>query len=149
MTINLADRIKEISYTIGTGSMMLSGAVNGFSSFSSVYSHGAEIFYAITDGTNYEIGSGIYQRADYDSGDGITNNQLIRFPIKSTNNNTKVNFAEGLKEVYVTYPATHSVYTGSGLAGLTVPQSSGLAFWGSDHVLDYDSILFGIKQTID
>jgi hypothetical protein len=139
MPINLADRIKELSYTIGTGNMVLSGPVRGFSSFSSVYSHSAEIFYAITDGTNYEIGSGIYQRADYDSGDGITANQLIRFPIKSTNGNTKVNFAEGIKEVYVTYPATHSVYTGSGLAGLTVPQSSGLAFWGSDHVLDYDS----------
>jgi hypothetical protein len=141
MTINLADRIKEISYTIGTGNMMLSGAVNGFSSFGSHYSHNSDLFYAITDGTNYEIGSGIYQRADYDGSDGITNNQLIRFPIKSTNNNTKVNFAEGIKEVYVTYPATHSVYTGSGLAGLTVPQSSGLAFWGSAHTLDYDSNL--------
>jgi hypothetical protein len=141
MTINLADRIKEISYTIGTGNMILSGAANGFSSFGSHYSHNSNLFYAITDGTNYEIGSGIYQRADYDGGDGITNNQLIRFPIKSTNNNIKVNFAEGIKEVYVTYPATHSVYTGSGLAGLTVPQSSGLAFWGSAHTLDYDSNL--------
>jgi len=139
MPINLADRIKELSYTIGTGNITLSGPVRGFSSFSSVYSHSAEIFYAITDGTNYEIGSGIYQRADYDGADGITVNQLIRFPIKSTNGNAKVNFAEGIKEVYVTYPATHSVYTGSGLAGLTVPQSSGLAFWGSDHILDYDS----------
>jgi hypothetical protein len=139
MPINLADRIKELSYTIGTGNMMLSGPVRGFSSFSSTYSHNSEVFYAITDGTNYEIGSGIYQRADYDNGDGITTNQLVRFPIKSTNSNAKVNFVEGTKEVYVTYPATHSVYMGSGLAGLTVPQSSGIAFWGSDHVLDYDS----------
>jgi hypothetical protein len=145
MPINLADRIKELSYTIGTGNMMLSGPVSGFSSFSSTYSHNSEVFYAITDGTNYEIGSGIYQRADYDSGDGITNNQLIRFPIKSTNGNAKINFVEGIKEVYVTYPATHSVYTGSGLAGLTVPQSSGLAFWGSDHVLDYDPSLIWDK----
>ena len=139
MSINLSDRIKELSYTIGTGNMVLSGPVRGFSSFSSTYSHNSEVFYAITDGTNYEIGSGIYQRADYDSGDSITTNQLIRFPIKSTNSNDKVNFIEGTKEVYVTYPATHSVYMGSGLSGLTVPQSSGLAFWGSDHVLDYDS----------
>ena len=133
MTINLADRIKEVSYTIGTGSMMLSGAVNGFSSFGSRYSNNSKVFYAITDGTRYEIGSGIFQNS--------VNDQLIRFPITSTNSNNLVSFSEGLKEVYVTYPATHSVYTGSGLAGLTVPQSSGLAFWGSDHVLDYDSNL--------
>ena len=133
MTINLADRIKEISYTIGTGNMMLSGAVNGFSSFGSYYSNNSKVFYAITDGTRYEIGSGIFQNS--------VDDQLIRFPIISTNSNNLISFSEGLKEVYVTYPATHSVYTGSGLAGLTVPQSSGLAFWGSDHVLDYDSNL--------
>jgi len=58
--IDIYDRIKEITYTIGTGNFALSGVVQGFSSFSSVYSNSGELFYAVTDGTNYEIGSGLY-----------------------------------------------------------------------------------------
>ena len=146
--INLADRIKELSYTIGTGTISLSGPVGGFSSFSSAYAHNANIFYAATDGTDYEVGSGIYQRADYDVGDGITSNQIIRFPMKSNNSNNLVNFAEGTKEIYVTYPATHSVYMGSGISTLSVPQNSGLAFWTSNNVLNYDSnILWDIGHS--
>lgn len=138
MTIKLADRIKEISYTIGTGNMMLSGAVNGFSSFGSHYVNNSKVFYAITDGTDYEIGSGIFQNSADD--------QLIRFPIISTSNNSIVSFSEGLKEVYVTYPATHSVYMGSGIDNNSVPLSSGLAFWSSSHTLDYDNALVWNKN---
>lgn len=137
MTINLADRIKEISYTIGTGNMMLSGAANGFSSFGSYYDNNSKVFYAITDGTSYEIGSGIFQNS--------VDDQLIRFPIISTNSNNLVSFSEGLKEVYVTYPATHSVYMGSGIDNNDVPLSSGLAFWSSSHTLDYDNALIWNK----
>jgi hypothetical protein len=137
MTINLADRIKEISYTIGTGNMMLSGAANGFSSFGSHYANNSKVFYAITDGTGYEIGSGIFQNS--------VDDQLIRFPIISTNSNNLVSFDEGLKEVYVTYPATHSVYMGSGIDNNDVPLSSGLAFWSSSHTLDYDNALIWNK----
>jgi hypothetical protein len=137
MTINLADRIKEISYTIGTGNMMLSGAANGFSSFGSYYSNNSKVFYAITDGTSYEIGSGIFQNS--------VDDQLIRFPIISTNSNNLISFDEGLKEVYVTYPATHSVYMGSGIDNNDVPLSSGLAFWSSSHTLDYDNDLIWNK----
>lgn len=137
MTINLADRIKEISYTIGTGNMMLSGAANGFSSFGSYYDNNSKVFYAITDGTSYEIGSGIFQNS--------VDDQLIRFPIISTNSNNLVSFDEGLKEVYVTYPATHSVYMGSGIDNNDVPLSSGLAFWSSSHTLDYDNALIWNK----
>jgi hypothetical protein len=133
MTIKLADRIKEISYTIGTGNMILSGAVNGFSSFSSYYDANDNLFYAITDGTDYEIGSGIFKLENP--------NKIIRFPLVSTNSNSLVNFDEGLKEVYVTYPATHSVYMGSGIGNNYVPLSSGVAFWSSSNSLDYDSQL--------
>ena len=146
MTINLADRIKEISYTIGTGNMILSGAANGFSSFGSYYNHDADLFYAITDGTNYEIGSGVFKKEDYDEEDLILQDQLVRFPLVSTNSNDLVDFDEGLKEVYVTYPATHSVYMGSGIDSNDFPSSSGLAFWSSSHTLDYDSQLVWNKD---
>jgi len=129
--INIFDRIKETSYTIGTGNFVLNGASNGFSSFSSVYSSGNNIFYAATDGTSYEVGSGVYLY-------GPSLSQIVRFPFKSTNSNNKVNFGQGLKEVFVTYPATHSVYTASGLNTSLTPQSSGLAFWLSSNIVGYD-----------
>jgi hypothetical protein len=128
--IVLHDRIKETSRTQGTGPFELEGAVAGFSAFSDVYSTGDVVFYAITDGTDYEIGSGIY---DFDSTD-----QLSRFVIKSSNANSLVDFPEGLKEVYVTYPATNAVYHGSGLSGLQSPKEGGVAFWVTNNIVGYD-----------
>jgi len=128
--IYIYDRIKETSYTTGTGNFALNGAANGFSSFGSVYDNNDNVFYAATDGTFYEIGSGVYLS-------GIQNS-LIRFPFRSTNNNDKVNFGEGLKEIFVTYPATNAVYTASGIQNHSFPKNSGLAFWSSSNILNYD-----------
>ena len=63
--IILSDRIKELSNTTGAGNMQLEGAANGFSSFGSAYADNAYLYYAITDGTNYEVGSGQYQENSY------------------------------------------------------------------------------------
>lgn len=124
--IELHDRVKELSYVIGTNNITLSGAVRGFSTFSSCYSNNDILFYTISDGTNYELGSGLYLSSS---------NSIIRFPVKSTNNNNLVNFAVGTKEVYVNYPATNSVFQTSGIN--PVPQNSGLAFWTSSNSLSY------------
>lgn len=137
--IVLSDRIKELSYTVGTGNFSLEGAANGFSEFSTQYVDGDSFFYAITDGTRYEIGSGVYAT-------GITGDYLIRFPFRSSNNNLLVSFPAGTKEVFVTYPATHAVFQGSGLSNLSIPQSSGLAFWSTENILDYDSNLVWDKD---
>lgn len=128
--IYIYDRIKETSYTIGTGNFVLNGAANGFSSFGSVYDNNDNVYYAATDGTFYEVGSGVYLSG--------VQNSLIRFPFKSTNNNAKVNFGEGLKEVFVTYPATNAVYTASGIQSHSFPKNSGLAFWSSSNIINYD-----------
>jgi hypothetical protein len=128
--IYLYDRIKETSYTIGTGNLTLNGAANGFSSFGSVYSNGDNVFYAATDGSFYEVGSGVYVTG--------VQNSIIRFPFRSSNSNNKVSFGEGIKEVFVTYPATNSVYTASGLQGHSTPQESGVAFWSSSNIINYD-----------
>jgi hypothetical protein len=132
--IKLSDRVKELSYTVGTGAFHLNGAAQGFSSFSSQYNYNEYFFYAITDGANYEVGSGQYFL------DG-SDNALKRFPFRSSNNNNIVNFGIGLKEVYVTYPATHSVYTGSGVFDLDFPQKSGIAFWDTANVINYTNNL--------
>lgn len=125
--IKLADRIKERSYTSGTGNFILAGAMTGFGSFSSAYNNNDNLFYAITDGINYEVGSGVYVS-------GIQN-ELVRFPLKSSNNHSVVNFPQGLKEVYVTYPATHSVFGPSGIRGIDPPVGSGLAFWLTSNII--------------
>jgi hypothetical protein len=127
----LHDRIKETSFTLGTSNFTLNGAADGFSSFGSVYTDGDNVFYAATDGTFYEVGSGVYVTG--------VQNSLVRFPFRSSNNNQVVNFGEGLKEVFVTYPATNSVFSASGLQSQTEPKSSGIAFWSSSHILNYDS----------
>ena len=145
--INLVDRVKELSYTMGTGNLVLSGPISGFSSFNSAYANNDNLFYAITDGSFYEVGSGVYITGVQD--------QLVRFPFKSSNNNLLVDFPEGTKEVYVTYPATHSIYSASGVANFVSPRSSGVAFWISPNVLNYDANLvwnnvnnrLGINQT--
>lgn len=128
--LNLYDRIKETSYTMGTGNLALNGAVAGFSTFDSAYDHGDNLFYAVTDGVFYEVGSGIFATGIEDS--------IRRFPFRSSNSNSLVNFGEGLKEVFVTYPATHAVFTGSGLAAYSFPRQSGIAFWSSSNLINYD-----------
>lgn len=131
--ISIFDRVKELSYTTGTGNLLLNGAVAGFSSFGSCYSNNSNLFYAVTDGVRYEVGSGVYLSG--------VQNELKRFPLRSSSNNNIVNFPEGIKEVYATYPATHSVYTASGIYAYNAPQTSGIAFWSTDHIINYDQDL--------
>lgn len=138
--INLYDRIKELSYTVGTGNLGLAGPAVGFSSFGSVYSHNDTVIYAATDGSNYEIGSGILLLADHDEEDGITYDTISqRTVIRSSNSNNLVSFPVGTKEVYITYPASHAVMIGSGIGDLQVPQRKGIAIWDSENILNYDS----------
>lgn len=133
--IRLADRVKEISYTMGTGNMALSGAVAGFESFDSKFNNGDSVFYAATDGSTYEVGSGVFLSTPY--------SQLVRFPLVSSSNNNLVDFSEGIKEVYVTYPATHAVYTGSGISNLNTPKTNSIAFWASSNILDsFDKLVW-------
>ena len=125
--IKLRDRIKEKSYSTGTGSILLEGKFSGFSSFSGVYSSGESLFYAVSDGTKYEVGSGTYIETE-------TSSMIYRIPFDTSNSdNSIVNFPIGLKEVYATYPGRYSVFSSSG----NTPEASGLAYWSSEHALAY------------
>lgn len=130
--IILSDRIKQYSLSTGTGDIVLTSSAQGFSDFNTIYSHGDALFYAATDGTRYEVGSGVFNT-------GVAGDFIERFPFRSSNSDAIVDFPAGTKEIYSTYPATHAVYTGSGVADLNFPQSQGIAFWASSNVLDYDS----------
>jgi len=76
----LADRIKEVAYDPAKLDFQLAGAVNGFSGFGDFLASGDVVYYAATDGTRYEVGSGVYQP------DGSTRS-LSRNPFRSSNIN--------------------------------------------------------------
>lgn len=130
--IKLYDRVKQTSQSTGTGDFSLNNSVTGFKNFSDVYSHQDVLFYCINDGTSFEVGSGIFNT-------GTTPFIQRHCFYSSQSDNTPVSFGNGTKEVFVTYPATHAVSIGSGIAGVSVPQQSGIAFWDCAKILDYDN----------
>jgi hypothetical protein len=87
-TFFLADRVKELSRTTGTGSIVLDGAVSSFSGFGDFYASGDVVFYAMTDGVQYEIGSGIYEKSGSDR-------VLTRNPFRSSTINSGPYFLNG------------------------------------------------------
>lgn len=108
MPLVLRDRVKETSTTTGTGTFTLAGAVAGFQAFSTI-GNGNTTYYAIVAQTpgDWEVGIGTYASAG---------NTLARTTVlASSNGGAAVNFASGIKEVFVTYPAGQSFGTLQGL----------------------------------
>ena len=140
-TVKIHDRVKETSTSTGQGNFGLLGAVAGFTSFGDAFDHLDTVFYAIADRTNYEIGSGVLYKAggDLPNGGTVSYSYITRSPFSSSNSNGLVNFTTGTKEIFATYPATHAVYSGSGLADFSVPSQHSVAFWNSANMINSDS----------
>jgi len=102
MSFLIADRVKETSTSTGTGAFTLAGAVTGFQTFASGVGDGNGTFYAITDGIDWEIGSGTY----FSSGTSLNRDTVL----SSSNSGNKVNWGAGEKTVFVTYPASQAKY---------------------------------------
>ena len=132
----LFDRVKELTHMTGTSDFLLERAADGFSAFSDYYSDGDVVFYAATDGIDYEIGSGQYLGTLTPNTTTLTRNSL-----RSSNvDNSKVNFRAGLKEVYSTYPGLFGVISNpEDTAQLT--RESGVAFWSGPQTIDHNSNL--------
>jgi hypothetical protein len=103
MPLVLADRVRETTTTIGTGTVTLAGAVTGFQSFS-VIGNGNTTYYTIAgQGTNeWEVGIGTYTS----SGTTLSRDTVLA---SSAGAPTKTNFSAGTKDVFVTYTAARSV----------------------------------------
>ena len=104
--------------TTGTGTIALGAAVAGFLSFAgSGVSDATTVTYAIQDGSNSEIGRGVYTAS------GTT---LTRTVLKSTNSDAAISLS-GTAQVFITAAAEDLVLTASGggnaglasIAGLT------------------------------
>jgi hypothetical protein len=101
MALVLSDRVKETTTSTGTSDFTLGGAVTGFQTFSAGVGNSNTTYYAVSLGADWEVGLGTL------SGDGLT---LARTTVyQSSNSDTKVSFAAGTKEVFVTYPADKAV----------------------------------------
>jgi len=97
MALVLKDRVKTTTTTTGTGTVTLGSAAAGYQSFS-VIGDGQQTYYIITDGTNWETGTGTYTA----SGTTLSRTQVF----ESSNGDALVNFAAGTKDVIVGYPST-------------------------------------------
>lgn len=102
MALVVADRVKETTTTTGTGAYSLAGAETSFQAFGTVLSNSDTTYYAITDGTNWEVGIGTYTSST---------NTLARTTIlKSSNSNSAVNWSAGEKQIFGTMPAGKVVF---------------------------------------
>lgn len=90
MALKFYDRVLETSVTTGTGPLSLLGPSAGFRAFSSTFSVGNAVLYVITDGTNWEVGSGVLSAAE----------TLTRTTVYEGSNGTSlVNFTSAVKLV--------------------------------------------------
>ena len=101
MALVLKDRVKETTTTTGTGTYTLAGAVVGYQAFS-VIGNANTTYYAITNGTDWEVGLGTYTL----SGTTLSRDTIL----ESSNSGNAVNWGAGVKDIFCTYPAERSMY---------------------------------------
>lgn len=104
MALVIKDRVLETCNSPGTGTVTLLGAVTGYQTFNAAVGTGNTCYYAIADqsGNNWEVGVGTFTAP----------NSLGRTTVlASSNGGSVVNFAIGVQNVFLTYPADKSVTT--------------------------------------
>ncbi len=109
MAIVLGNRAKMSTSTTGTGTISLGSAISGYQSFENAgITNGQTVRYAIEDGTNFEIGSGVYTSS------GTT---LTRNVTESSNSDNAINLS-GSGEVFITASAA-DIFVNDGATSLT------------------------------
>jgi len=109
MAVVLGNRAKMSTSTTGTGTISLGSALSGYQSFAQAgITNGQTVRYAIEDGTNFEIGSGVYTSS------GTT---LTRNVTESSNSDNAINLS-GSGEVFITASAA-DIFVNDGATSLT------------------------------
>jgi hypothetical protein len=100
MAFITADRVKDTSTTTGTGNITVSGSAPfGYRTFSTVLSVSDTFYYAIQgqSTSEWEVGLGTY----------VSSNQFSRTTVlASSASGSAVSFSSGIKNVFITLPAT-------------------------------------------
>jgi len=104
MALILKDRVKETTTVVGTGTVTLLGAADGYQSFAAI-GNGNTTYYTITAqvGTEWEVGIGTYTS----SGTTLSRDTVLA----SSSGGSLVSFSAGIKDVFVTQPSEKAVYT--------------------------------------
>lgn len=120
-----ADRVLEVSYSTGTGDLLLAGAPSGFVTWFAGFGVGVSRPYVIDQaGTaNWEIGTGIV----LDNGDGTYS--LARTVLLSSNSNNLVAWASGTKRIRAALPAADAD-TFRAVAANAILKDGSVAFTG-------------------
>ena len=103
MALVIADRVKETSTSIGTGTIVLAGASSGYQSFAAI-GNGNQTYYTIADqggGLNWEVGIGTY----YSGNTSLSRTTILA----SSSAGAPVSFGSNTKDVFVTLPAEKAV----------------------------------------
>ncbi len=105
MAFIVADRVREVSASIGTGVFNLSGSPIGYQTFSASVGNGNTTYYVISNpGVNeWEVGIGTV-------GAGTLTRTTV---LASSTGTSLVSFTAGTKDVFCTYPAEVSVFAGN------------------------------------
>ena len=109
MAIVLGNRAKMSTSTTGTGTITLGSALSGYQTFAQAgITNGQTVRYTIEDGTDFEIGSGVFTSS------GTT---LTRNVTESTNSDNAINLS-GSGEVFITASAA-DIFVNDGATSLT------------------------------
>lgn len=102
MALVIADRVRETTSIVGTGTATLLGAVLGYQTFAVVGNANTTYYCIAGQGTSeWEVGLGTYNS----TGTTLTRTTVLA----SSNAGSLVNFSSGTKDVFVTYPSEKSV----------------------------------------
>jgi hypothetical protein len=97
MSLVLADRVRQTSTTTGSGTLTLDGSIIGFQSFNSL-GNGNTTYYTIVMDSQWEVGIGTYSAGT-----------LSRDTVISSSTGSKISFAAGAKDVFVSLPSEKTV----------------------------------------
>tara|TARA_R100000951_G_scaffold77906_1_gene65752 strand:- start:2936 stop:4597 length:1662 start_codon:yes stop_codon:yes gene_type:complete len=133
MALTLNDRVKQVSTTTGTGTITLGATPSGFDSFTDGLSDGDTTYYSIVNTepgvTEWEVGLGTFTA----SGTTLSRDTVFT----SSNSGSLVNFGAGDKDVFVTYPASKSLFEAADNS-ISLP---GATTFGSTVLLNQDPTL--------
>lgn len=102
MALIIADRVQETTNASGTSDYVLLGAKTSFQSFGAVMANADTTYYAVTNGTDWEVGIGTYS---------TTGPTMARTTIlSSSNGGAAVSWAAGTKDIFLSYAASRSSY---------------------------------------
>ena len=123
MALKVADRVKQLTNTTGSGTITLASTPAGFQSFGSVLSDSDTTYYVLVENDDFEIGVGTY-----------SSNTLARTSILQSSNSDNIIPLGGSGTVFIGYPADKSVYQNE--ESQVVVGASGLIFNNSTIIKD-------------